>query len=127
MNKDELLYEILSNNSNTYLTQQEVWERLNGVLWDKTDTPFHDSHERMLLTKQINRLNRSYDFNGLILSTSKGIKLATEEEAIKAVKSIYATALKKLKYARELETKINRDGQFDIEFKEYKFFIDKEN
>ena len=127
MNKDELLYEILSNNSNTYLTQQEVWERLNGVLWHKTDTPFHDSHERMLLTKQINRLNRSYGFNGLILSTSKGIKLATEEEAIKAVKSIYATALKKLKYARELETKINRDGQFDIEFKEYKFFINKEN
>lgn len=124
--KDKLLYEILLQNKNEYLTQQEVWEKLNNIKWGMYWGNFHDSRQRQTLTKQINRLNRSYDFEGIIISNSKGIKLATETEAIKALKSIYAMACKKIKYAKELEKKINRNGQFDIELKEYHSFL-KEN
>ena len=90
---------------------------------DYFTTNFHDTVERQILTRQINRLNRSYEFEGIIISTGKGIKLATEEEAIKQLKSIYAMACKKLKYARELEKKINRDGQFDLDLNEYHTFL----
>lgn len=124
-NKDQALYELLLKNKDKYLTQEEVWEELNHDRWLWRDGSFHDSQERIALTKQINRLNRSYDFEGIIVSNSKGIKLATEKEAIKQLKSIYAMACKKLKYARDLEKKINRNGQFDIELKEYHSYIEE--
>lgn len=122
---DQTLYYILLENKDRFLTQEEVWRKLYPYMYPPNN--FHDTNERQLLTRQINRLNRSYDFEGIILSTSKGIKLATEIEAIKQLKSIYAMACKKLKYAREIEKKINRDGQFDLDLNEYHSFLRKDN
>lgn len=118
---DSLLYAILIKNQDRFLTQEEIWKQMYPT--DYFTTNFHDTVERQILTRQINRLNRSYEFEGIIISTGKGIKLATEEEAIKQLKSIYAMACKKLKYARELEKKINRDGQFDLDLNEYHTFL----
>lgn len=118
---DQALYNILLENKDRFLTQEEVWRKLYPQAYCPNN--FHDTNERHILTRQINRLNRSYDFEGIILSTSKGIKLATEIEAIKQLKSIYAMACKKLKYAREIEKKINRDGQFDLDLNEYHSFL----
>lgn len=75
---------------------------------------FHNSRARQLITEDIRAINKSDVIQKLILSTSSGIKLATEEEAKKYIKSKYAAIFRQLNLARKLERKAGLDGQMRI-------------
>lgn len=122
------LCEVLFENKNTYLNHKQLFEKVLNVNTDNIPSSLiNNTTTRRTITRIINQLNNSMDFEKIIVSTKKGMKLATEEEATKYVKKLYAQAFKKLKYARTLEKKVNLNGQLDFGFNEFKTFISEEN
>lgn len=122
------LCEVLFENKNTYLNHKQLFEKVLNVNTDNIPASLiNNTTTRRTITKIINQLNNSMDFEKIIVSTKKGMKLANEEEATKYVKKLYAQAFKKLKYARTLEKKVNLNGQLDFGFNEFKTFISEEN
>lgn len=76
------LYELLKDNSDKWLTQREIYERLKDHYRKEEfdEANFHDSGVRYWQTLDIRRINESGVIQKIILSTSQGIKIANEEE-----------------------------------------------
>lgn len=84
---------------------------------------YHDTHERHLLSKAISDINFSNEFEKIIISSSKGIKLANEEEHHRYVASQYRAILKKLKRTYVMERKGNRNNQISIDGRTIEAFL----
>lgn len=111
-NRQKALYYTLLCNGE-YLTQSHLANNLcNGYGDDFVD--FHNSYGRHVLTKDIRAINNDLSVEKIIISTSKGIKLATKDEAVKYIQSQYSAVFRKLKRIRTLEKKARLDGQFKI-------------
>lgn len=109
------LYEFLKK-QNGWVTQYEIALNLE-VEYPCTQSEFedfHNSNARKLITADIRAINKSDVIQKMILSTGRGIKLATEEEATKYIKSKYAAIFRQLNLARKLERKAGLDGQMRI-------------
>jgi hypothetical protein len=76
---------------------------------------FHDTTERLLLSKTITEINLSNDFDKIIISSPKGIKIANEEEHHRYVTKQYQSIFRKLKRAYIMERKGNANGQISID------------
>lgn len=76
------LYELLKDNSDKWLTQREIYERLKDHYRKEEfdEANFHDSGVRYWQTLDIRRINESGVIQKIILSTPQGIKIANEEE-----------------------------------------------
>lgn len=83
----------------------------------------HNSRAFSMLRKDVRTINFS-DVEKIIVSSKKGYKIATKEEAIKYVKRKLASNLKGLKLYWNIKHKIDHDGQFDINLHEVSTFID---
>ena len=83
----------------------------------------HNSRAFNLLRRDVRAINFS-DVEKIIVSSRKGYKIATKEEAIKYVKRKLATNLKGLKLYWNIKHKIDHDGQVDITMHEVSSFID---
>lgn len=76
------LYDLLKDNSDKWLTQREIYERLKDYYRKEEfdEANFHDSGVRYWQTLDIRAINQSGVIQKIILSTSQGIKIANEEE-----------------------------------------------
>lgn len=76
------LYELLKDNSDKWLTQREIYERLKDHYRKEEfdEANFHDSGVRYWQTLDIRAINQSGVIQKIILSTPQGIKIANEEE-----------------------------------------------
>jgi hypothetical protein len=75
------LYEFLKENDKEWITQVEIVNRLGIYGKFNGDTRlFHDNGIRYDLTEDIRKINQSDIIQKIILSSSKGIKVANEEE-----------------------------------------------
>ena len=110
--RQEHLYLTLLHNGD-YLTQSHIANKLCGGYGDNT-IDYHNSQGRKLLTDDIRAINNDPTVEKIIISTPKGIKLATKDEAIKYLKGQYAALFRKLKRLRLMEKKVNLNGQFKI-------------
>ena len=111
------LYNLLKNNPDRYMTQQEIC-RLLSFEYDYV-TPchaehFHDSTPRHLLTKDIRTINKSEVIQKIIISTSKGVKIASQEEFAKYINAEFASIFRKLERTRQKAKKAGLDGQMRI-------------
>lgn len=127
--RQKTLVKHLEANQNYWQLQEEIASEISDYFTNYS-MGFHDTNERKIMTKDINYINHSPYVDKIVLSSAKGIKLATEEEAIKFVKRKYREAFNLLRYARVLEKKVLKDNQTvlnsqDLSTKVIDAFIDK--
>ena len=76
---------------------------------------YHNSTTRRLLTRDIEAVNSSDQFEKIIVSGSKGIKLANENDFDRFLKAEFSEIFKKLKRVRKIARKGSKDQQIDLE------------
>ena len=117
--KHRALYEYLESKGNTWTSQVEVARDLYADFGNGecclTPDEYHDTHERKLLSIAISDINASLEFPKIIISSSKGIKFANENEHRRYLKSQYHSVLRKLKRLSVMEKKGNLHNQIGID------------
>lgn len=121
------LYEYLLDKGDNWSPQHEVASDLyeyfgNGECYFELKA-YHDTHERCLLSKTISEINETMEYEKIIISSSKGIKLANEEEFERYIKNLYRSVFKKLKRVRIMEKKGNANGQINFNGDEVEAFL----
>ena len=117
-NRQRALYEYLLDKGDTYTSQAEIARDLfeyygNGECCLEPKD-YHNTTERLELSQTISKVNFSPEFEKIIISSSKGIKLANEEEFDRYIKSQYKSAIRKLARVYAMAKKGNRNGQIDF-------------
>lgn len=113
------LYNFLKKQGDEWTTQFRVAVELPeyGFVEGLDDADkFHDSPARHLLTKDIQTINKSNLIQKIILSSGKGIKLASESDFDVYIRSQYAALWRKKERLDKIAKKGNRDGQMRITF-----------
>ena len=107
------LYTYLLGNVNRYVSEMEIAINLYGYAnYSKVElNKFHDSAERTMLTKDIRAINESFEVDKIILSTHKGIKIASKCEIRGYLRKEYASIFRKLNRARIKSKKAGLDKQ----------------
>lgn len=112
------LYNLLKNNPDRYMTQREIVRALPSYYvflppWDE-ETAFHDSKARHTLTKDIRTINNSDVIQKIIISNSKGVKIASSAEFEQYINAEFAAIFRKLARTRQKAKKAGLDGQMRI-------------
>jgi hypothetical protein len=109
------LYNLLKNNPDKYLTQLEIAYALREY-YDTSfyNDQFHDSATRHVLTKDIRAINNSDVIQKIIISTSKGVKIASSAEFEQYINAEFASIFRKLARTRQKAKKAGLDGQMRI-------------
>ncbi len=109
------LYNLLKNNPDKYFTQMELAYGLREF-YDTSfyNDQFHDSPTRHLLTKDIRAINKSEVIQKIIISNSKGVKIANREEFEKYISAEFASIFRKLARTRQKAKKAGLDKQMRI-------------
>ena len=118
MDRQRALYEYLSEVGDEWVSQVQVARDLykyfgNGeCCLDPKE--YHNTTERLELSQTISEINFSNDYEKIIISSSKGIKLANEEEFDRYIKGQYKSAIRKLARVYAMAKKGKRHGQIDF-------------
>lgn len=110
------LYNLLKNNPDRYMTQYEICSHLHeeypiaGIYI----LEFHDSAARHMLTNDIRTINKSDVIQKIIISNSKGVKIASSEEFEKYISAEFASIFRKLARTRKKAKKAGLDKQMRI-------------
>ena len=128
-NRHRALYEYLLDKGDSWTPQAEVARDLykyfgNGECCLFPEV-YHNTLERQILSKTIAEINEAFDYEKIIISSGKGIKLANEEEFERYIKNLYSSVLKKLKRIHIMEKKGNANGQIDFNGDEVEAFLNK--
>ena len=126
-NRHRALYEYLLDNGDNWVSQAQVARDLykyfgNGECCIEPED-YHNTMERHLLSQSIAEINESMDYEKIIISSGKGIKLANEEEFERYIKNLYISVFKKLRRVRIMEKKGNANGQIDFDGDEVEAFL----
>ncbi len=109
------LYNLLKNNPDKYLTQWEIaMELCEWFPQEFTWYSFHDSAARHLLTKDIRAINKSDVIQKIIISNSRGVKIANREEFEKYINAEFSSIFRKLARTRQKAKKAGLDKQMRI-------------
>ena len=125
------LYNYLKEQGDEWNVQIDVVYNLNDYYECEFPCPaFHDSPARHLLTKDIQTINKSNVIQKIILSSPKGIKLASESDFEVYIRSQYAALWRRKERLDKIAKKGSRDGQMRIVFNSerdtVKAFIDSD-
>lgn len=113
------LYNFLKERGDQWTTQLDIAYALKDF-YDVsliTNENFHDSRARLQITMDIRAINDSDVIQKIIIPSSKGVKIATEDEWQKSIKRDYISLFKKLDRIRKKERKGQMDGQTRFVFK----------
>ena len=112
------VYNLLKNNPDKYLKQIDICLNLRHFYsaYASSSKPFHDSNARQLLTKDIRAINESGVIQKIIISNSKGVKIANEAEFEAYIKSEFAACFRKLQRIRQKARKAGLNGQMRFTF-----------
>lgn len=109
------LYNFLKEQGDEWTTQIEIAYALSNhydVSFDKDK--FHDSKARLQITLDIRALNDSDVIQKIIMSSSKGVKIANESEFDAYIGREINAAVRRLMRAKRKAEKGNRDGQMRL-------------
>lgn len=125
------LYNYLKERGDEWIVQNDVVYDLSEFYeCDFPCTNFHDSPARHLLTKDIQDINKSNVIQKIILSSAKGIKLASESDFEVYIRSQYAALWRRKERLDKIARKGSKDGQMRIVFNSerdtVKSFIDSD-
>lgn len=110
------LYNHLKENGDTWEKQREIARSLPDLYPIREGQPFHDSSVRLLMTKDIQEINKSDIIQKIIISSSQGVKLANKEEAQRFIAGKFSAVFDSLERVRKLERKAGLDGQLRLVF-----------
>lgn len=123
------LYEYLLEKGDTWTPQVQVARDLYREFGNDecclAPETYHDTTERKILSRAISEINESPDFEKIIISSGKGIKIANCQEAEVYIKNHYRSVFRKLKRVREMERKCKLHNQIDVEGNTIDAFIEK--
>lgn len=111
--RQEALYSFLSG-KDTWVSMREAAAGI-GLYPPFFSAIYHNSAARRMLTADIEAVNNSDRYEKTIISGSRGIKLATEDEFESFIAAELAEIFKKLKRIRKLIKKGGKNRQIDIE------------
>lgn len=109
--RQKRLFNYLKSRGNHFTLQQTVADALQKYYPYDSRYNFHDSRARMLMTKDIQKINDSPDYEKIIISSSQGIKLSTKREFEGYINSQFASVFARLKRVRRKAEKGHMDGQ----------------
>lgn len=111
------VYNLLKNNPDKYMTQLDIVYALPNYFDTAFDNAqFHDSTARHMLTKDIRTINESAVIQKIIISNSKGVKIASSAEFAKYINAEFAAIFRKLARTRQKARKAGLDGQMQLVF-----------
>lgn len=131
--RQKVLYDFLIKQGDRYTYQQDIACELKTndywIGYDELCTygTYHDCTGRKIMGADIREINSSPDFEKIIISNGNGVKIATEEDYDKMIKSLYKAVFAKLKRIRTIEKKAKRNGQITIDKKEIIAFLENDN
>lgn len=112
--RKEYLYKFLLENGDQWISQEDIYYVMHEEYPDFHFGTFHDSTARIMITNDIRSINEDPAFEKMIIHGSKGVKIATKEEAERFIKAQTVAVFKKLKRVRTLAQKANLDGQYQL-------------
>ena len=123
------LYEYLLNKGDVWTPQVELARDLykhygNGECCLAPEL-FHDTTERHFISDDIASINESADFEKIIISCGKGVKIANETEHEKYLRNQYKAIFQKLKRVRIMEKKCKAHNQLGLDGTVVDAFIEK--
>ena len=110
------LYTFLKERGDQWTLQEDIAKELFELYYFNSEN-FHDSNARNLMTKDIRAINDNEAIQKIIISGSRGIKLANEEEFSQYIKRQYGSVFRRLKRIRQKEQKGQMNGQTRFVFK----------
>ena len=75
---------------------------------------YHNTTERTYLLRDLQAIKANPEFEKLVISSPKGVKIANEAEFDRYIKAQYAATIRKLARIYKMAKKGNRDGQIDF-------------
>lgn len=117
------IYNYLKDHNNEWIQQEDLAydlfynEWLNDVKYSETD--FHNTAIRKKITNAIRNLNNSPIIQKIILSSSKGVKIAERDEIDKYIGRHINCVVARLNRLKLIAKKASRDGQYKITFGKY--------
>jgi hypothetical protein len=128
------LYELLKNNDGKWMKQIEIYNQMVDFYkeYGLNESNFHDSFVRVRIGKDILDLNNSDVIHKLILTSNRGVKIATREEYKRWSDLKWSSVKRMIKRLAWKDYKYERDGQVKIKFDKksrekevYETFTDK--
>jgi hypothetical protein len=113
--RQEALYRFLLSRGNKWTSMERCTDTVKEYPAFFNVKSYHNSGARRLLTADIAAINASDDFEKIIISGSRGVKLATEEEFAKFLGAELREVFAKLSRIRKLSKKGSRNLQMDLE------------
>ena len=112
--RQEALYRFLLARGDKWTSMEQTTDSipLYPAYFRKT---YHNSRARRMLTADIKAVNNSDEYAKIIVSGSRGIKLATEEDFTRFISSELREVFGKLARVRRLAKKGGKDQQISIE------------
>lgn len=109
------LYRFLKEQGDVWTTQIDIAYALKDYYDTSFEkSKFHDSKARLQITMDIRALNDSEVIQKIIMSGSKGVKIANEREFNTYIGREINAAVRRLMRAKRKAEKGNRDGQMRI-------------
>lgn len=111
------VYNYLKSMNDTWTTSYNVVKALNMLdgYYEEPDLKnFHDSPARHALTNDIRAINKSNVIQKIVLSTPKGLKLASESDFDVYIRSQYAALWRRKERLDKIAKKGGKDGQMRI-------------
>lgn len=115
------LYDYLKTKGDQWTTQFQIVNDLRELYNYQEDdfVTFHDNPARKQLTNDIRAINESDYLPKPILSGSKGVKIANEQEFDLYIGANINSVIRRLKRLKKLAEKGDKNGQFRLKLSEY--------
>lgn len=127
--RQKALYEYLLDNGDNWVSQVQIARDLfkyygNGECCLEPKS-YHDTTERSYISDDVRAINISAEFDKLIISSSKGVKIANEAEFDRYIKAQYTATIRKLSRIYKMAKKGNRHNQIGIDGMAVEAFLQK--
>lgn len=116
------IYNYLKEHTGEWIMQKDIAKALYYHEWYRTHydgIPFHDTKVRKKITNAIRNLNNSPGIQKIILSSSKGVKIANKDDIDKYIGRHINAVVARLNRLKLIAEKASRDGQYKITFGKY--------
>lgn len=129
--RQKKLYEYLLSRNGEWVSQAEIarsdelYEYYGNGECCLEPREYHNSTERLLILSDLQEIRINPEFEKLVISSSKGVKIATEEEFDRYIKSQYDSAIRKLSRIYKMAKKGNRHNQIDFGGHTVEAFLEK--
>lgn len=110
--RQQVLYQYLIDKGDKWTVQFQIcWDLQSWYGIVLSHDSFHDSSARMRLTADIRAINESSESEKIILSSSRGVKIANREEFERHIRKEISATIRRLLRAKRKLQKGNLDGQ----------------